>query len=69
MGVYLAKAGFADTYGAAGSLVILLVWIYYTAQLLYLGAEFTRVYALRFGSLFPGDLHFTDPKVGRRVQG
>lgn len=69
LGVYLAKAGFADTYGAAGSLVILLVWIYYTAQLLYLGAEFTRVYALRFGSLFPGDLHFTDPKVGRRVQG
>jgi len=52
LGIYLAKAGFTDTYGAASSLVILLVWIYYSAQVLYLGAEFTRVYAHRFGSLF-----------------
>ena len=52
LGLYLAKAGFTDTYGAAGSLVVLLVWIYYSAQVLYLGAEFTRVYACRFGSMF-----------------
>jgi membrane protein len=51
LGVYLAQAGFTDTYGAAGSLVILLVWIYYSAQVVYLGAEFTRVYTLRFGSM------------------
>jgi membrane protein len=50
LGVYLAKAGFADTYGAAGSLVILLVWVYYSAQVFFLGAEFTRAYACRFGS-------------------
>ena len=51
LGVYLGKAGFTDTYGAAGSLVIVLVWVYYSAQVLFLGAEFTRVYASRFGSM------------------
>jgi membrane protein len=51
LGVYLGKAGFADTYGAAGSLVILLVWVYYSAQVLFFGAEFTRAYACRFGSI------------------
>lgn len=51
LGVYLGKAGFTDTYGAAGSLVVVLVWVYYSAQLLFLGAEFTRVYACRFGSM------------------
>jgi membrane protein len=51
LGVYLGKAGFTDTYGAAGSLLIILVWVYYSAQVLFLGAEFTRAYACRFGSL------------------
>ncbi len=51
LGVYLGKAGFTDTYGAAGSLVILLVWVYYSAQVLFFGAEFTRAYACHFGSL------------------
>jgi membrane protein len=51
LGLYLGKAGFADTYGAAGSLVILLVWVYYSAQVLFFGAEFTRAYAWRFGSI------------------
>lgn len=51
LGVYLGKAGFTDTYGAAGSLVIILVWVYYSAQVLFLGAEFTRAYACRFGSM------------------
>jgi len=53
LGVYLGRAGFADTYGAAGSFVIVLVWVYYSAQLLFLGAEFTRAYACRFGSMSP----------------
>jgi membrane protein len=56
LGVYLGKAGFADTYGAAGSLVILLVWVYYSAQVLFFGAEFTRAYACRFGSISRGQL-------------
>jgi membrane protein len=51
LGVYLGKAGFTGTYGAAGSLVIVLVWVYYSAQVLVLGAEFTRAYACRFGSM------------------
>jgi membrane protein len=47
LGVYLGKASFTDTYGTASSLVIVLVWVYYSAQVFYLGAEFTRVYACR----------------------
>ena len=50
IGLYLGKAGFTSTYGAAGSLVVLLVWVYYSAQLFFFGAEFTKVYARRFGS-------------------
>ena len=50
LGVYLGKAGFTTTYGAAGSLILVLVWVYYSAQVLFLGAEFTRAYACRFGS-------------------
>jgi membrane protein len=48
--IYAAKAGFASAYGAAASLVVLLVWVYYSAQLLILGAEFTKIYAKTFGS-------------------
>ena len=48
--LYLGKAGFSSTYGAAGSLVVLLVWVYYSAQLFFFGAEFTRVYTRTFGS-------------------
>lgn len=50
IGLYLAKSAFNSTYGAAGSLVVLLAWIYYSAQILFLGAEFTQVYARRYGS-------------------
>ncbi|HEY0553682.1 MAG TPA: YihY/virulence factor BrkB family protein, partial [Thermoanaerobaculia bacterium] len=49
-GLYLAKSSVASTYGAAGSLVIVLLWIYYSAQILFLGAEFTQVYASHYGS-------------------
>ncbi len=45
LGVYLAKASVGSTYGAAGSLVAVVVWIYYSAQIFFFGAEFTRVYA------------------------
>jgi membrane protein len=50
IGLYLAKSSVASTYGAAGSLVIVLLWIYYSSQILFLGAEFTQVYAGRYGS-------------------
>lgn len=51
IGLYIGKSGVASGYGAAGSLVILLLWVYYSAQIFLLGAEFTWLYAHRFGSL------------------
>jgi membrane protein len=51
IGLYLGKSDVSTAFGAAGSIVILLVWVYYAAQIFLLGAEFTRVYAERFGSL------------------
>jgi len=45
IGLYLGQSSVASSYGAAGSVVVLLVWVYYSAQVLLLGAEFTRVYA------------------------
>jgi len=45
LGLYLGKASVGSTYGAAGSLVAVVVWIYYSAQLFFFGAQFTRVYA------------------------
>ena len=51
IGFYVGKTISASAYGAAGSLVVVVAWIYYSALLLYFGAEFTRVYANRFGSL------------------
>jgi len=42
IGIYLGKASFGSTYGAAGSLVIVLVWVYYSSQLFFFGAEFTK---------------------------
>jgi membrane protein len=47
---YLATAGVGSTYGAAGSLVALVVWVYYSAQIFFFGAVFTRVYADTYGS-------------------
>jgi membrane protein len=50
IGMYLGQASFGSAYGAAGSLVIVLAWIYYSAQIFFFGAEFTHVYARRHGS-------------------
>lgn len=50
IGLYLGNASIADQFGAAGSLVVLLVWVYYSAQISFFGAEFTQVYANMFGS-------------------
>ena len=51
IGVYLGNSAATSMYGAAGSLLVVLVWVYYSAQIFLFGAEFTKVYALRFGSL------------------
>lgn len=50
IGLYLGKASVASTFGAAGSLVVLMVWVYYSAQIFLFGAEFTWVYAHQLGS-------------------
>jgi membrane protein len=50
IGLYLGHSGVASAYGAAGSLAVLLVWLYYSGQIFLFGAEFTKVYANRFGS-------------------
>lgn len=50
IGIYLGKSSVGSTFGAAASPVVLMVWIYYSAQILFLGAEFTQVYATRHGS-------------------
>lgn len=48
---YISQADVGKTYGAAGSLVVLLVWIYFSAVILYFGAEFTKAYSVKFGNL------------------
>lgn len=56
IGYYLSKTHVSGTYGAAGSIVIILLWVYYSATILYFGACFTRAYAIRTGrNIFPND--------------
>ncbi|MFB3817261.1 MAG: YihY/virulence factor BrkB family protein [Candidatus Methylomirabilales bacterium] len=50
IGLYLGRSSVTSTYGAAGSLIVLLLWVYYSAQILFYGAELTQVYARRYGS-------------------
>jgi membrane protein len=50
IGLYLGKSSVGSAYGAAGSLVVLVVWIYYSAQILFFGAEITQAYAKRYGA-------------------
>lgn len=51
IGIYLGNSAIASSFGAAGSVIALLLWVYYSAQIFFLGAEFTRQYALWFGSM------------------
>lgn len=50
IGLYLGSSGVTSTYGAAGSIIIILLWVFYSAQILLFGAEFTQVYARRYGN-------------------
>ncbi len=70
LGYYLGRSSTASAYGAAGSLVLILLWIYYTAQILLFGAEFTQVYACRYGSrLVPEEGAVSLPEDERVQQG
>jgi membrane protein len=50
IGFYIGYSSLSSTYGAAASLVVILLWVYYSAQILFFGAEFTQVYANTYGS-------------------
>ena len=61
IGLYLGKSAVASAYGAAGSLVVIVVWVYYSAQILLFGAEFTKVWTRRRGSGFKVDKRIAKP--------
>ena len=53
---YITKTNVGSTYGTAGSLVVLLVWVYYSSVILYFGAEFTKAFAMKYGgNIMPSD--------------
>lgn len=60
---YISKSQVGSTYGAAGSLVILLLWVYYSSTILYYGAEFTKAYAMKFGSAIHPDEYAVTTKT------
>jgi membrane protein len=57
LGIYLGSAGVSSAYGAAGSIVALVIWVFYSAQVMLVGAEFTEAYARRYGSRITPDDH------------
>ncbi|MDD8013135.1 MAG: YihY/virulence factor BrkB family protein, partial [Acidobacteriota bacterium] len=63
IGLYIGKSGLTSGFGAAGSLVVMLLWVYYSAQIFLLGAEFTWAYALTFGSRKTQPLPAAAPEV------
>jgi membrane protein len=62
--LYISQTQVGSTYGAAGSLVVLIVWIYYSSIILYLGAEFTKAYAVEYGDdIHPNDYAVTTKEI------
>jgi membrane protein len=53
VGLYIGRSSLTSAFGAAGSLVALVIWVYYSSQIVFLGAEFTQVYARHFGAMRP----------------
>lgn len=61
---YVSQSKVGSTFGAAGSLVVLLIWVYYSSIILYIGAEFTKCYAVKYGSkIYPNDYAVTVQSV------
>ncbi|MDB4986910.1 MAG: Ribonuclease [Myxococcaceae bacterium] len=67
LGVYLGRASVASPYGAAGSLIVLVIWVYYAAQILFMGAEFTQVYARHRGSRIEPSSHAVPVEITKKV--
>jgi membrane protein len=64
IGMYIGASAFSSTYGAAGSVIVVLLWVYYSAQIILLGAEFTREYVKAFGKRPP-----PEPWAGKTATG
>ena len=56
---YIGSSNIGTTYGTAGSLVVLLLWVYYSSMILYFGAEFTKAYAVKFGNKIRPNVYAT----------
>ena len=69
IGLYIGKSGLTSTYGAAGSLALLLVWVYYSAQIIFFGAEFTLTYAQQHGDVVEPDDNALPIDVVRQMEG
>src|SRR5205814_4530447 len=63
IGFYIGKQGLESTYGAAASIVVVLIWVYYTSQIILMGAEVTHAYAKSEGSIKQRDSHSGGEKV------
>ncbi len=69
IGLYLGRGSVGSAYGAAGSLVVILVWVYYAAQILFFGAELTQVYARKHGSRLGTPKKSARPAAGNAASG
>ena len=68
--LYISKADIGSTYGTAGSLVVILVWIYYSSIILYFGAEFTKAFAVEYGgNILPNDYAVLSKKLEIEMEG
>jgi membrane protein len=66
IGLYLGGSDIGNTFGAAGSLALIMIWVYYSSQILFLGAEFTQVFAKRYGKQPRPDEHAVEGKRKRQ---
>jgi membrane protein len=67
IGLYIGSSAVASSYGAAGALIVVLLWIYYSAQIFLLGAEFTKIYASHYGTQQPAPQSASVHKGGRQA--
>ena len=70
IGLYIGNSSYSSTYGAAASMIVLFVWIYYSGLILFFGAEFTQVYRSKFGEteVLPDGDAIKIPKVSELIK-